>query len=183
MKMSFKKSLQYLGILIVATFLTFFFHELFHWLAYEALGYEAGFTLNGASTRGSDVNLTKLERIITSSSGPIFTMIQATVFYFLLKKHKNIMLYPFLFIPFIMRLGASWANQFKPNDEGRISLDLGLNLYAISIIVVAFLFFLIFKISRDNKYSVVFNIITFVTSGVLLFTLVYLDSKYKFRFV
>ena len=78
---------------------------------------------------------------------------------------------------------ATWANQFKPNDEGRISLDLGLNLYTISIIVVAFLFFLVFKISKKNKYSLVFNIITFIVSGILLFSRTYLDSKYKIRFI
>ncbi|WP_299113244.1 hypothetical protein [uncultured Winogradskyella sp.] len=174
---------KYVAIMIVATFLTFFFHEMSHWVAYELLGYDAGFTLNGASLKDSTIKLPKAHRIITSISAPIFTIVQAIVFYFILKKRKSIMLYPFLFLPFIMRLGASWANQFKPNDEGRVSLDLGLNLYTISAIVVAFLFYLIFKISKKNKYSLGFNIITFVIGGILLFGLVYLDSKYKIRFV
>lgn len=92
-------------------------------------------------------------------------------------------MYPFLFIPFIMRLGAAWANSFEPNDEGRISLVLGLNLYAFSIAVVAFLLLLIYKVSKKNKYSLLFNVITFFISAVLLFGLVYLDSKFKIRFV
>ena len=181
--MNFIELTKYIAIMIIATFLTFFFHEMSHWLAYELLGYDAGFTLNGASLKDSSIKLTKSHRIITSASGPIFTIIQAVVFYFILKKHKNVMLYPFLFLPFVMRLGAAWANQFQPNDEGRISLDLGLNLYTISIIVVAFLFFLIFKISKKNKLSMVRNIITFIVSIILLFSLAYLDSKYKIRFV
>jgi len=82
-----------------------------------------------------------------------------------------------------MRLGATWANQFQPIDEGRISLDLGLNLYTISSIVVALVFFLVFKITKANKLSIVLNIITFIVSIMLISLLVYLDSKYKFRFV
>lgn len=130
---------KYIGILIIATILTFFFHEMCHWIAYELLGYDAGFTLNGASVKDSSISLSKTERMITAASGPIFTIIQAIVFFYILQKRKQIMLYPFLFLPFIMRLGAGWANQFQPNDEGRISLDLGLPLYTISAIVVAYL--------------------------------------------
>ena len=181
--MGFKKILQYLGVMVLATFLTFFFHEMSHWIAYELLGYDAGFTLNGASVKDSSIELTKTHRMITSASGPLFTILQAIVFYVLLKKRKNILLYPFLFLPFIMRLGALWANQFKPNDEGRISLELGLNLYVISTAVVVFLFFLLFKTSRKNKISILFNGITFVVSALLLLALTYLDFKYKIRFV
>jgi hypothetical protein len=181
--MNFIALAKYLAVLILATFLTFFFHEMSHWIAYEVLGYNAGFSINGASVKDASIELSKMHRIITSASGPIFTIIQALVFYFILKKHKNIMLYPFLFLPFIMRLGALWANVFQPNDEGRISLDLGLNLYTISTIVVAFLFFLVFKISKRHTFSIAFNGITFIVSVILLFSLAYLDSKYTLRFV
>lgn len=181
--MNFKELTKYIGVMIVATFVTFFFHEMSHWIAYELLGYNAGFTLNGASLKDSSIKLTKAHRIITSASGPIFTICQAIVFYFILNKHKNIMLYPFLFLPFVMRLGAGWANIFQPNDEGRISLDLGLNLYVISIIVVLFLFFLVFKISKKNKISLIQNIITFIASIILVFSLVYLAFKFTIRFV
>ncbi|MFT6994871.1 MAG: hypothetical protein ACJA1P_001610, partial [Maribacter sp.] len=37
---------KYLAVLILATFLTFFFHEMSHWIAYEVLGYNAGFSIN-----------------------------------------------------------------------------------------------------------------------------------------
>ncbi|WP_394751079.1 zinc metalloprotease [Spongiimicrobium salis] len=175
--------IKYVGVLIIATFLTFFFHEMSHWIAYEVLGYDAGFTLNGASVKDTSIQLTKTHRIIASAAGPIFTIIQGIVFYFVLKKHKNIMLYPFLFLPFIMRLGAAWANRFQPNDEGRISLDFGLNLYAISTLVVAFLLFLVFKISKKNKFSLAQNSITCIVSILLLFSLAFIDAKYKIRFV
>lgn len=181
--MNLIKLAQYTGILIIATFLTFFFHEMCHWIAYELLGYDAGFTLNGASVKDASIKLTKNQRMITSASGPIFTILQGVAFYFILLKNKSILLYPFLFLPFIMRLGAGWANRFQPNDEGRISLDLGLNLYTFSAIVVGFLFVLVYRISKKNHYSFTHNVITFVISAILLFSLAYIDSKYKIRFV
>ena len=97
---------KYIALMAVATFLTFFFHEMSHWIAYELLGYDAGFTLNGSSLKDSEISLPMAHRIITSAAGPVFTIIQAIFFYLLLKKHKNVLLYPFLFIPFIMRLGC-----------------------------------------------------------------------------
>jgi hypothetical protein len=181
--MNFTDWSKYIGVMIVATFLTFFFHEMSHWVSYELLGYDAGFTLNGASIKDPSIELSKTQRIITSGSGPVFTIIQGIVFYFILIKYKNIMLYPFLFLPFIMRLGATWANRFQPNDEGRISLDLGLNLYTISTIVVIFLLFLVFKVSKKNKIPIVLNALTFIISIMLLFSLAYIDFKYKVRFV
>lgn len=170
-------------MMILATFLTFFFHEMSHWIAYELLGYNAGFTLNGASVKDANVSLPKAHRMITSAAGPLFTIIQALVFYILLKKRYNLMLYPFLFLPFAMRLGATWANKFQPNDEGRISLDLGLNLYTISSIVVIILFILIYKISKKHRISKFVNILTFILSLLLILALAFIDSKYKIRFV
>ena len=183
MKLSFIEVLKYFLTIVVITFLTFFFHELFHWIGYEILGYDAGFTLNGASVKDSNIELPKSHRMLTNALGPLFTMAQAFVFFMILKKHKNIYLYPFLFIPFLMRLGATWANQFQPNDEGRISLDLGLNLYTISAVVVGILFFLVFKISRNNKIPMLVNLITLVLSIIAIMGHVYLDFKFKVRFV
>lgn len=183
MKVNFTKAITYFTIMIIATFFTFFFHEMSHWIAYELLGYDAGFTLNGASVKDNSIKLTKTHRIITSAAGPLFTIFQGILFYFLLVKKKSKLLYPFLFIPFTMRLGATWANQFQPNDEGRISLDLGLDLYTISTVVVCFLLFLVIKTSRRSKLSVVLNLVTFVVSLLLILGVAYLDAKYKLRFV
>jgi hypothetical protein len=75
-----------------------------------------------------------------------------------------------------------WANQFEANDEGRISLALDLNIYTLSTIVVVFLLFLIVRVSMKNKWSLVFNILTFIVAALLLFGINYLDFKYKIRF-
>ena len=105
-------------VVLVGTFLSFFFHEMAHWVSYELLGYDAGFTLNKANIKDKSITLPKSVKLISSAAGPVFTMIQALFFYFLLKKKNSFLLYPFLFIPFAMRLAAGFANVFGPNDEG-----------------------------------------------------------------
>ncbi|HAA15763.1 MAG TPA: hypothetical protein DCE41_30265 [Cytophagales bacterium] len=174
---------QYVGVMIIATFFTFFFHEMSHWIAYEWLGYDAGFTLNGASVKDDAITLSKTHRMITSSAGVLFTIVQGIVFFNILKKRQSILLYPFLFLPFVMRVGATWANRFQPNDEGRISLDLGLPLYAVSSVVVVILFLLVFGTSRRNKISMGINLITFLLSIAMILGLVFLDAKFKVRIV
>ncbi|NQZ45067.1 MAG: hypothetical protein HRT65_12215 [Flavobacteriaceae bacterium] len=62
-------------------------------------------------------------------------------------------------------------------------MELSLNLYALSAFVVALLLYLVVKTSRRNGNSVVFNLLTFLIAGLLLFGLVFLDSKYKIRIV
>ncbi|MGC6431232.1 MAG: hypothetical protein ACON5F_09340 [Jejuia sp.] len=175
--------IAYTATIIIATFLTFFFHEMCNWMAYELMGYDAGFTLNTAGVKNSEIELSKVQKIITSGSGPLFTILQAIVFYFLLKRRNNIMLYPFLFLPFVMRLGAGIANVFQPNDEGRISLYLGLNLYTISAIVVSFLFVLVYKTSKREQYGIKTNTFTFIMTLLLMLIVSYVDGKYKIRFI
>lgn len=173
----------YTIVLTIASFLTFFFHEMSHWIAYELLGYDAGFSLNSANLKNPKIELSKTQRIITSGSGPLFTIIQAILVYFLIKKRRNLFFYPFLFLPFLMRLGAGVANVFQPNDEGRISLYLGLNLYAISFIVVGFLFFLVYKTSKREHYKIKTNIFTFIMSLLFILLISYIDYKFKIKFI
>lgn len=173
----------YTIVLVIASFLTFFFHEMCHWIAYELLGYDAGFTLNTSNLKSPKIELSKIQRIITSGSGPLFTIFQAIFFYFVLKKRNNIMLYPFLFLPFVMRFGAGIANVFSPNDEGRISLYLGLNMYTLSFVVVSFLFILVYKTSKRKKYDIKTNIFTFIMALLLILLISYADNKFNLRFI
>lgn len=175
--------LKYFGIVLLATFLSFLFHEIAHWVSYELLGFDASFTLNTANVKDKNVELTKMQNIISDASGPIFTIFQAIFFYFLLLKKNNIFLYPFLFIAFVQRLMAGIFNTFQPNDEGRISLNLDLNLYTISIIVSLFLFWLVYRISKKNKYAFKTNSITFIFCAISILIIVLLDNKFHIQFV
>ena len=88
--------LKYLICLVIAGLISNILHEFSHWIAYELLGFNAGFTLNTTNLKNSSIVLSNTQRIITSGAGPLFTIIQAVVFYFILKRKDNILLYPFL---------------------------------------------------------------------------------------
>jgi hypothetical protein len=106
--------------------------------------------------------------MLESAAGPLFTLLQAFVFFWLLKKYKNENLYPFLFFAFYMRLLAGILNIIKLNDEGRISAWLGLGNFTLSIIICSILFWLVYKISKMNNYGSRFQWITLLL--VMLFS-------------
>ncbi len=98
---------------------------------------------------------------LISAVGPRITLIQTFVFFFIIKKHLAIYLYPFLFSPFFLELTSGLMNFRKPNDLGRISNAYNLGLHTLSIIVVGIHFLLVFITSQRNKYRWKFNLVTF----------------------
>src|SRR5690606_29829735 len=155
-----KQKITYPYILIsaLAVVCTFLFHELTHFITGEMLGYNMKMTLNSASpVNGNYANL--LHENIVSISGPVFTIIQAVIFYLLNKKTKNYFLYPFLFVPILMRIMATVVSAYNPNDEARVSEWLGIGQWTLPIFVILFLFILIYKSSKQQGYTFKFNAI------------------------
>ena len=122
-------------------------------------------------------------RNLITAAGPLFTILQAIVFYFILRKSSDIRLYPFLFFPFVYRFFAGLANMFEANDEGRLGLSWGIGLYTLSIIVGAFLLFLIFRYSREHKISLKFNLLNFLLCSLSLLLIVFADQYFKFKII
>ncbi len=165
---NFRLTVKYTVISAIAVFASFFFHELSHWVAGELLGYKMSMTLNTVSPVAG-VYKSKFDETIESAAGPAFTITQAIVFFLLMKRHrKNILLYPFLFAPLYMRILAGVLNFIKLNDEGRIGRDLGIGTFTLSILVCSFLFYLVYKISKQNQYTAKFQIIN--TLLIMLFS-------------
>src|ERR1700741_5274476 len=73
----------YIVVCAITVFFSFFLHELSHWAAGELCGMPMGMTLNNAFGIGSQY-IDKWKDIVIVAAGPAFTLIQATVFYFLL---------------------------------------------------------------------------------------------------
>jgi hypothetical protein len=137
-------------------------------------------TLNKVSPIGA--NPTVFHSMISSATGPIVTIIQAVIaFSFLKYKNWNIYLYPFLLTAFYMRLLAGILNFINANDEGRISEYLGIGLFTLSIIVSSFLFYLVYKISKQYQLSVKFQSITVITIMIVSSCIILLDQSYKLR--
>ena len=179
----YKVTVKYSIIVLIAVFFSFFFHELSHWLAGELLGYKMTMRLNNVSLSETGISNTFLEKNLISAAGPIFTIAQSIFFYFLMKKYKNIHFYPFVFLPFFMRLLAFSMSFITLNDEARISRDLGLGTYTLFIIVCLFLGTLLFKITKEYSINLKFILYNFLLSSIFTTLLIVVDNYFKFKII
>lgn len=129
---------------VVAVCLTWLLHEGGHWAMGRFLGYPMAMTLNTAFPLANEVRFE--DSMWISAAGPIVTLIQAVVACVLiviwttLRRDWALHALPFLLVCCYMRLLASVVGIFlKPNDETRISLDLGWSKSTLPLLVVGFL--------------------------------------------
>lgn len=175
-----KIDLEYIFLIFISVFASTILHEIAHWSMGEILGNEMIATLNGTFP-SSENYLQDWHRNYVTMAGPIFTVLQAILFYFLILKYKRIQFYPFLFFPFTFRVAAGLANFAGPNDEGRFGMSLGIGLFTVSIVVCSFLFYLIFRTSKRLNIRLKFNIISFILCVLFLLLLTFIDHKFQIR--
>jgi hypothetical protein len=149
----------------IAVLATWLLHEFAHWITGEWLGNEMVMTLN-TSYPVTDHYLHASHENMVSAAGPIITLIQAIIIYFLLKGEKNRILFPFLLTCLYMRTLAGLLNIINLNDEGRISKDLGLGVYTLPLLVIAVLFYLVYGAVKEKGFST-----KFIVGSVLLIML------------
>ncbi|OEK04943.1 hypothetical protein [Roseivirga misakiensis] len=173
---------NYVATLFIAVLISCFLHEFAHWITGEILGNRMSMSLNGANPISGEYPEQWHANII-SIAGPLLTILQAIIFYYIIHKRQNINLYPFMFFPFVYRFAAGIANVFGANDEGRVGLSFGLGLYTISVVFSGLLLFLVWKVSTKYKLGLKFNLITFLLSAVFLFTIVFIDQYFKIKII
>ncbi|MBA2248697.1 MAG: hypothetical protein H0W12_00730 [Chitinophagaceae bacterium] len=100
-----KINTRYIIITAIAVILSWIMHEIAHWATGELLGYKMETTLNSTFPISGKYNNDMHYQMI-SAAGPLFTLLQAIVFFILMWQHKRKLLYPFLFICLYMRLLA-----------------------------------------------------------------------------
>lgn len=145
--------------MLLAVPLTFLLHEWAHWLAALALGYEPALRINSVYLVGG--TYTPTDALLVSAAGPVVTLAQAVVVAVLLGKTKSPYLYPFVFVPVLMRALAGGMNVINPNDEGRISEALGLGLYTLPLLMTGVLLVLVVYVARTHRYGWRLNAVTF----------------------
>ena len=144
-----------------------------HWLTGEALGNNMVMTMN-SSYPESRQYVSSWHATVVSAAGPIATLVQAIVIYSLIKTRHNLVLFPFLLTCLYMRTIAGFLNFINPNDEGRVGVDLGVGKFTLSILVVAFLFYLTYKAISNNgisrkKVIMTTLVVMFLSSVLVLF--------------
>lgn len=175
-----KVGAKYILICLLAVVLSWVLHEFAHWITGVALGYDMTMTLNATYPTNRKMN-SEADQQIMSAAGPLFTLLQAVVIYILMKSKQRKLLYPFLFTCLYMRLLAMGLSFINPNDEARISKYLGIGTFTLPLIVSAFLFLLVYRISKQYSFSKKFNAIN--VGLVMLFSsiLVLADQAWHVR--
>ena len=159
---------KYILITLLAVFLSFGLHEASHWFAGELIGYNMTMSMNSASPIDVDTYQEEWHGMVISAAGPLFTILQAAAIYLLMRRKPRPLLYPFLFVPLVMRIMAALLGFVHPNDEARISHDLGLSIWTLPAIVCGLLFYFVYRISRQYVLPIQFNLMTL--TFVLLFS-------------
>ena len=156
---------KYVLITLIAVIFTWMLHEFSHWSIGELLGNEMTMTLNTCYPKSGQY-IQNWHATIISSAGPIITLIQAIIIYFLLKRKSERLLFPFLLTCLYMRFLAGVMNFINLNDEGRISKDLGLGTFTLPILVIGILLYLTYDISKAKGFTP-----KFITLTILLIML------------
>lgn len=157
-----KITFRYAVACAIAVVFTWILHEFTHWVTNQSLGIDAVMKLNSVSpVPGQDLN--NWDIITVAASGPIITILQALVFFFILWKGSwNAIVYPFLFTPFYMRFLAGVFNLIRPNDEGKVSAFLEIGLFTLPLLVSGLLFFLVYKVAVKHQLNWKFQLWTTV---------------------
>lgn len=124
---------------------TFFIHELAHWLAGVALGHDMIASPNHVR---SSSPMPVGHQIIVSAAGPLVTIAQGVIGFWLVKRRRSLAGFALIYMAFFMRLLACALSLFNPNDEARVSQLLGWGTITIPLVVVTGLFVLTFIASR-----------------------------------
>lgn len=169
---------KYTLITLLAVVFTWLFHEFMHWLTGEALGNKMVMTINSGYPESRQY-VSSWHATVVSAAGPVATLVQAIVIYSLVKTRYNLVLFPFLLTCLYMRTIAGFLNFINPNDEGRVGVDLGVGKFTLSILVVAFLFYLTYKAISNNGISRKIVIITTLVVMFLSSVLVLFDQAVK----
>ncbi|NER14106.1 hypothetical protein GWK08_11690 [Leptobacterium flavescens] len=165
-------NIKYIALLILGVLLSFGLHELAHWAMGKSLGYDMGMTLNSAFLKSGEY-ANSFDRNMVTAAGPLFTIFQAVLFFYIIRRTGNYYFYPFLLIAFFMRFLAMGLTPINPNDEARISHFLGLGYWILPILVCLTLFYLVRTTTIEQKYSVKLNVlsivlITLCTSAIIM---------------
>ena len=129
---------RHIPLFIVATIVTYLIHEAGHWAMGEILGYDMWVNINSAGLARGEYRAEWHGQLV-AAAGPIITLLQGVIAFIIIRKHKAITAFAFLFPALMMRIMAMAVSLKNPNDEAKVSEWLGLGPWTLHIFVVAVL--------------------------------------------
>lgn len=152
---------------------TFFVHEFAHWLTGIAIGHDMVATPNHVWSRNP---MSALDQSMVSSAGPVITIAQGIVGFWLVKRRRSQFGFALLYMAFFMRLLAAGMSFFNPNDEARVSQLLGFGIWTLPLIVVAGLFGLLVSASRNLKLRFRDQLFCYLVASIVVTLIVGADA-------
>ena len=113
-------------------------------------------TLNNAYSKGPLPN--DRDQQLISAAGPLLTLCEAVLVFFLMKYRRIILLYPFLFTCFYMRFFAGLISILNANDEARISMALGIGKFMLPAVMATLLCLFCYSTSKRYGLGIKFNL-------------------------
>jgi len=161
--------------LFVVGIAAFLVHETCHWLAGSLLGYPMQMSLNRA---WSSTPFTLAHSLVISGAGPLVTYLQAAVGYAMVRSRASLVGFAMVYMAFFMRLVAMGVSVFNPNDEARISRDLGLGQWTLPAIAVGALLWLTVLASRRLRLTWREQIVCYLVASVVVTLFVGADMAF-----
>lgn len=137
-------AIKVIAQIFLITVLGLMAHELGHLAAAKALGYEAVLNLNSVRTIGLD---DPVHGLIITGAGPLLTIGQGLLGYYLIRSDGRAMLgLGLLVCAAVQRLFAAILSLIaNPNDEMRMSVELGLGSWTLYAVILAGLWWLVWR--------------------------------------
>jgi hypothetical protein len=147
-----KINLRIALLFIPVGFLTYLFHEFGHWFIGEILGEKMLLSLNNAAP-WNGYYVEKTHELYILIGGPAFTILQAIIFWAVIKIKKSIYVFPFIFFAAFCRFFSIIFGGFNRQDEAKISSILNIGAYTAAIIVMIVLLLIVWRSSRLLKLN------------------------------
>jgi hypothetical protein len=135
-------------LLLLIGLAEFVVHEFAHWLTGITLGYDMVATPNRVYSLSPT---TPIHAMLISAAGPLITIAVGVVGYLMVRSRSSWLGFAMVYTAFFSRLLAMGVSAFNPNDEARISRDLGIGMWTLPAIVVLSLLVLTYLSSRHLK--------------------------------
>jgi len=156
---------------------TMIFHEITHWLAGKALGYDMYFTLTTASLIEGSWR-SEADYALVSIAGPLFTFAVGLFGAWLAIVKKMRFGYELIFVAFMQRfLAMIMSALFIPNDEARVSLFLGWDWWVLPVTIIIPLFVLAVWSSIKLRFGVLVNFFCYLATSIAFTLIVAADGQ------
>ena len=165
-------NLSFYLLLFAVGIVSFAVHEFAHWMMGTALGYEMLASPNHVWTEG---NPSVAHQMLISAAGPGITFVQGIIGFLLVRSRASLLGFALLYMAFFSRLLAAAVSVLNPNDEARISTQLGLGIWTLPVVVVASLLLLTYLASRHLKLSLRDQFFCYVVASVTVTIVVGVD--------